>query len=624
MKKIWIGLAIFFVVAGVAGMIADSGSTKKKAEEMRNYPVISRQDLDSYMSQSPAQEMIVTDISPVGTLVQDTQGGIEGSFYYLYAKGERYPEEDGLGDKVDRDSNWMESEDLSYQVKAEDLTTDLGNGVEVSNDSVYGLPELTTYYPNGEGNYEGNTRYVYYGLQEGDTLSAVMTVGDGKADIHPMLSYMEDRYYVYGGADAMIQFIDNYVEADSAAFVVVGVVLALICLAIGYFIPSGRSIRINAKNAGKNAKSGWQEYRELDAGLKVRFWLFKLIGVCGIVGGLAIIVKGNESLALITLGTIVLIAGGASWYMSSPHSYEKSNDMIKMIAFNQPTTIEKIYDAYKELDTPLGSPYLAKMKTMRQKALIFGPDDSGQYLYFWLNDKGNLGYLGYTFLEWAIKQPLTQPIKPYNPYSGSDIAEKLCISSDIMLLQKQLFENIKNYRKTGEVLPIQGSNPSEVYTFTEDFKLTGQQFDLQDSKGNVIYHVEGTMPLRTFHIFDQVGNEVFKVTKEVLNAIPTYRFYQNGEMIGILEKQFTLAKDRFQMDIAEGTLKLEEYAGSIGYNYLVSLNDKPIGAVMDDLELRLDNLIFDNSVVIVYEKKYLAMITALAIMVAREIARDEE
>ena len=33
-------------------------------------------------------------------------------------------------------------------------------------------------------------------------------------------------------------------------------------------------------------------------------------------------------------------------------------------------------------------------------------------------------------------------------------------------------------------------------------------------------------------------------------------------MIGILEKQFTLAKDRFQMDIAEGTLKLEEYAGS--------------------------------------------------------------
>ena len=130
------------------------------------------------------------------------------------------------------------------------------------------------------------------------------------------------------------------------------------------------------------------------------------------------------------------------------------------------------------------------------------------------------------------------------------------------------------------------------------------------------------MPLRTFRIFDQVGNEVFKVTKEVLNAIPTYRFYQNGEMIGILEKQFTLAKDRFQMDIAEGTLKLEEYAGSIGYNYLVSLNDKPIGAVMDDLELRLDKFNFDNSVVNVNQKKY--MITALAIMVAREIARDEE
>lgn len=623
MKKIWIGLAVFFVLAGIVIMIGDSGSSKKKAEEMRAYPVISRQELDSYRNQSPAQEMIVTDISPVGTLVQDSQGGIEGSYYYLYVRGEQYPEEEGIGDGIDRESNWEHEESLSYEVKAEDLTTDLGNGIPVNENSVYGLPELTKYYPSGEGYFEGNTRYVYYGLQEGDTLSAIMTVGDGKADIHPMLSYMEDRYYVAGGSEAMLQFIDNYVQADSGLFVVAGVVLAAICLVLGYLLPSGRSLRTNAKTMGKNAKSGLQQYRELSAGLKVRFWLMKLIGVIGMVGGLAIIVKSNEALGMITVGTIVMAVGGAVWYMSSPHAYEKSNDQIKMIAFQQPTTIEKIYEAYKNLDTPLGSPYLAKMKTMRQKALIFGPDDDGEYLYFWLNEKGNLGYLGYTFLEWAIKQPLTQPVKPYRPYEGDDLAAKLSISSDIVLLQKQLFENIKNYRNTGEVLPVQESNPSEVYLFSETFKLAGQQFDLQDSKGNVIYHIEGTMPLRTFRIFDQVQNEVFKVTKEILNAIPTYQFYQNGEWIGTLEKQFTLAKDRFQMEIAEGTLKLEQYAGSVGYNYLVSLNDRPIGAVMDDLELRLDNLIFDNSVVIVYEKRYLAMITALAIMVAREIARDE-
>ena len=96
MKKIWIGLAIFFVVAGVAGMIADSGSTKKKAEEMRNYPVISRQDLDSYMSQSPAQEMIVTDISPVGTWKEFKERGDDRIYY-----GKTGPGQKGISEKYD-------------------------------------------------------------------------------------------------------------------------------------------------------------------------------------------------------------------------------------------------------------------------------------------------------------------------------------------------------------------------------------------------------------------------------------------------------------------------------------------------------------------------------------------
>ena len=45
---------------------------------------------------------------------------------------------------------------------------------------------------------------------------------------------------------------------------------------------------------------------------------------------------------------------------------------------------------------------------------------------------------------------------------------------------------------------------------------------------------------------------------------------------------------------------------------------------MDDLNLTIHNLIFDNAVVIAYDDKYLPLLTAMAVMVAREIARDEE
>ena len=35
-------------------------------------------------------------------------------------------------------------------------------------------------------------------------------------------------------------------------------------------------------------------------------------------------------------------------------------------------------------------------------------------------------------------------------------------------------------------------------------------------------------------------------------------------------------------------------------------------------------IVFDNSVVIAYEEQYLPLLTAMAVMVARELARDEE
>ncbi|MGN1179731.1 MAG: hypothetical protein ACI4SD_00850 [Suilimivivens sp.] len=77
------------------------------------------------------------------------------------------------------------------------------------------------------------------------------------------------------------------------------------------------------------------------------------------------------------------------------------------------------------------------------------------------------------------------------------------------------------------------------------------------------------------------------------------------------------------MDVAEGTLELTEYAASVGHNFCVTLNGRMLGAIMDNLNFALNNIIFDNSVIIAYEEKYLPLLTAMAVMVARELARDE-
>ena len=359
--------------------------------------------------------------------------------------------------------------------------------------------------------------------------------------------------------------------------------------------------------------------------MKMRTFLYRLVGAVIVLLGLALLFKFWYSKFFISVATVIIIIGVAVFMMSSPETYNASTDMAKMVTMGDTVwTIEDFYKAFKNVPTPLGSGYLGHFYTMKQPALIFGPDNQGNYLYFWLANSGLVGYLGYSFLEGMIKDRITEPEIPMKEDFGENLADYICFQADVLLLQEHLYKSLSSFAKTGKVLPIPMSEPSEVYTFTEDFKLAGQQFDLCDKDGNFIYHIEGTAPLLKFYVRDEHEREVFRVEKEILHVLPTYRFYLNGELYGKLEKKLEFIRDHFTMDVAEGRLELREYAGSIGRNFSVLLNGRMLGAIMEDMQFTLHNIIFDNSVLMVYDTDYLPLMTAMAIMVAREIARDEE
>ena len=147
---------------------------------------------------------------------------------------------------------------------------------------------------------------------------------------------------------------------------------------------------------------------------------------------------------------------------------------------------------------------------------------------------------------------------------------------------------------------------------------------MQDAQENTVYIVDGTIPLINLYLYDTQENEIFRMTKEIGHALATYRFFYKGEPYGVLEKQFTFVRDKFAMDIKDGKLELIEYAGTIGHNFRVMLNGQMIGAIMDNMDITIENVIWDNAFLIVHEKKYLPLVTAMAVMVARELARDED
>ena len=358
--------------------------------------------------------------------------------------------------------------------------------------------------------------------------------------------------------------------------------------------------------------------------LRRRKWSYRFVATLLILLAVRICIAGNWEEIPVSIAMVVLIIGIAIWMLGSPGDYNAGADVVNMITMEVPKKIEEIYEAYRKIATPLGSCYLAKIATMKQLALVWGPGSTGEYLYFWLNDSGIIGYLGYSDLDNLIMERINEPDNPVQEEFGNNVTENICYHSDFMLLQSQLKDSLMHYAKTGEALPVQKSQPSQVYTFTEDFKLTGQHFELCNPNGDVVYEVEGTMPLKTLCIYDTNHQEVFRLTKKLMHALPTYQFYYYGEKYGVLEKKFTFVRNTFQMELTEGTLKLVEHAGSPGRNFLVTLNGRTLGAIMDDLELNMQNVTFDNSVLIVYDEKYVPLLTAMAVMVARELARDEE
>lgn len=358
--------------------------------------------------------------------------------------------------------------------------------------------------------------------------------------------------------------------------------------------------------------------------MKKRIIKFRLAGALVTILGVYLMIIGYGQTWSLSIATVVLIFGIAIWMMATPKDYNQMTDMGAMIEMEKPRTIEEFYEAYKNVWTPLGSAWLGKFYTMKQTALVFGPDARGQYIYFWITGDGAVGYVGYSFIENFIKKYVTQPLIPMPEDESLSIAGHLAYHSDFLMFQSELKESLERFVKTGQVLPFSQTKPSQIYTFTEDFKMTGQHFDLEDSGGNLVYEIDSTVPLKTFRIYDTSHNEVFRMTKELIHVLAVYRFYLYGEPYGVLKEKFALVRDRFAMELPEGKLELIEYAGSIGHNYKVTLNGRMLGAIMDNMDLTVGNVFFDNAFLIVYDTRYLPQMAALAVMAARELARDQD
>ncbi len=358
--------------------------------------------------------------------------------------------------------------------------------------------------------------------------------------------------------------------------------------------------------------------------------LFKVVGVLTIIFAIWIMFVGFETsyeTLCIVIGTLLLTFGCVSFMFSSDKAYNDSVSSVKKMTNVRGIKVVDFYNAFKDCKSILGAPWLGKIKLVKGNALIFGPTQNGDYLY--LHKMFGSFFLAHNPIPSWIVGPkeelwrLDATANDFNIFSDEDL---VCYSMLAQSAIDDVFASLQKFSETGVAMPFPNDQRlGKVYRFDESFKLTGQKFYLTDYDGNPLYEIESNFPLKNFYMRDvKTNTEVFKITKRLLHLLDHYDFYLNGNEYGSFEQKMDIMYDKFVMETPDGTFEMKNVNDKIGTNYIIKLNETVIATIAERFNLTAHNIVFDNFVLHVRDDRHLPLVTAMAVMAARELQRDRQ
>ncbi len=352
----------------------------------------------------------------------------------------------------------------------------------------------------------------------------------------------------------------------------------------------------------------------------------KFIGTLIVLLGIVFLFMfGLDSDIAIILGTIILSVGVAIYMTATPQDYNKNISSVKMIENPKNLSVLDVYNGFKNVPSLLGTPWVAKMKLVKGDVIIWGPVE-GHFIY--LHKLGRNFCVSSNFMTSFIKPNKEDEWRLQNTHQPVDIfsdEDLVCYTLLAQGVLEDMYKTIEDFCFTGNAMRFfNQENLGKIYRFDEEFKMTGQKFNLLDFNNNPIYEMEATLPLKTFYMRNvSTGQEVFKMDKKLLKVLNKYEFFLYGEEYGIFEQKLDIAHDTFTMQTKDGLLEMQSINDKIGTNYIVKMNERVIGTIAERFAITLHNIVFDNFIVHVRDEKHTALLGALAVMAARELQRDK-
>jgi len=351
--------------------------------------------------------------------------------------------------------------------------------------------------------------------------------------------------------------------------------------------------------------------------------IFSLSGIAMIVFGTYSLFKEDFNGKGLGLFSMNLIYGLTLQMFAFDSVMNSAVDGIKQ-SEEVNATIEALYDAFKDTDTPMGRPWLGKVINIEEDCIIYGPTDKGSFLFgYYLFGKFTFGASPLTDM---LEDPESAAVHIVETQWDRDDFEKGQLYHFLSRMLPDFYISMfENYSKTGRAVCdfadlFEGKTPN-VYVFDEIFAIVRQKYNLLDMNGNPKYYLYGTFPFLTFRLENACdGREIVKSKRIIWHIFfPTYDIYLNGEKYGRMRKMFSVFRTKFRMKTGDGEIVLREMTATIGNQFGVYKNGALIGTIsqkigLTSLGMFVRDMAFDNFVIMVFDDRDLPLVTTLSVM----------
>ena len=341
--------------------------------------------------------------------------------------------------------------------------------------------------------------------------------------------------------------------------------------------------------------------------------------VFGVTGAL-FVTRGNFILggALLAVGVAIFFFRGSSKF-NVRSQYEK-------ICRTFGVTIEDVYELLKDMDTPLGKPWIAHHRGYSGDSIVFGPNEFKDMVVISISDKKpefSIKHINKVDnIQLKDKKDASRFDKVLPPDS-MDVTPKTYshYAAEKIMCARMLDDLIKILEKvTADLKP---EIPKKYGKYNTFYYNSGDGF-VRDMKGSKYMKLENQYdPFLTRALDVDSGEEITNIVPRAYNRKARvidkagYDMYSDGEKYADISRRVTFKSDTFIIDVDKVTeFTAESFAAiqraNVKNNYIVRLNDEVKAIIAGNPALDFEDIGMSKQYVIMsYDDDYITLYASL-------------